>query len=114
MLTSRIQNKPFFVRRCKRAWDGDTFGHEWKCGAAVYRADTGGWEVYEDDGAGNGNALEWFSMYSDAEHYAKLYCQFLDEGGFAGSETHRKMCRLAQERGSAQARLHGRHKNQPI
>jgi hypothetical protein len=87
-----------YVVRCARAWDGDSFGNEWTCGAAVHK-DQDGYCVYEDDGAGNGNALARFSSLFDARRYADLHVKHLDEGGYAGSGTHIEICRLAEARG---------------
>lgn len=39
-------------------WDGDDSGNEWPCGFAIFPSDDGHtWELYEDDGEGNGNML---------------------------------------------------------
>jgi len=99
-----VQNmsKRLYVARCAKAWDGDTFGNEWTCGAAVYRregADVDGYSVFEDDGAGNGNHLATFRSLFDARKYADLHCKFLDEGGYSGSPTHIELNRLAYARG---------------
>ena len=92
--------KAIHKAKCETAWDGDDFGNEWKCGAAVYRADEGNaYRVFEDDGKGNGNHLCSFASVFDAREYANLHVNFLDEGGCAGSPSHILMCRLAEARG---------------
>lgn len=89
---------PVYRAKCSKAWDGDSFGNEWTCGAAVY-ADGETYSVFEDDGAGNGNGLATFANLFDAKAYADLYCKHMDEGGYGGSPTHIEMCRLAESRG---------------
>lgn len=91
------------VARCTKAWDGDSFGNKWTCGAAVYKrdgADEAVYSVYEDDGNGNGNHLVTFASLFDARRYADLHCKFLDDGGVAGSPEHIDLCRLTEARGA--------------
>lgn len=90
--------KPVYTARCSKAWDGDSFGNEWTCGAAVFKEPDGIFHVYEDDGEGNGNGLATFPLLFDAKAYADLWCKHMDEGGYGGSPTHIEMCRLAEAR----------------
>jgi hypothetical protein len=56
-------------------WDGDSFGHEWQIYLTAYETDSG-FELYKDDGRGNGdffastytrgNAIELMSAYARA------------------------------------------------
>ena len=88
-----------YTARCTTAWDGDTFGNKWKCGAAVHTSPEGAYAVYEDDGKGNGSLLARFASLFDARRYADLHCKFLDAGGHAGTEPHIELSRLAEARG---------------
>lgn len=47
-------------------WGGDAFGHEWPLGWTIWLSDRG-WEVYEDDGRGNGDFVAAFDSESEAE-----------------------------------------------
>ena len=94
------KSSALYVARCKKAWDGDSFGNEWTCGAAVYKDQEGGFRVFEDDGHGNGSGLGSFASLFDAKRFADLHCKFLDDGGCAGSDAHLDMCRLAEAGGS--------------
>lgn len=99
-MTKRSASKAVYVARCLKAWDGDSFGNEWKCGAAVQRREDGSYSVFEDDGDGNGSHLASFVSLWDARRYADLHCKFLDAGGCAGTEEHIELSRLAEARAS--------------
>ena len=77
-----MKQKPIYTVTCKKAWHGDAFGNEWKFGVSVYYVGETNpkypYDVYEDDGLGNGSYLQCFSDELTACAWAKLYCQELD------------------------------------
>lgn len=54
-------------------WDGDESGHEWTCGYSVYSPGQGQnlWELYEDDGKGNGRFICSRRSLDDAQAAAE-------------------------------------------
>ena len=86
-----MSTKVLYRVECKRAEYTDAYGNKWNCGAAVYpdpRADDL-FDVFEDDGAGNGNHLMKISSgLSSAKAYADVYCALLDLGMDRQGATH--------------------------
>lgn len=64
-------------------WDGDEFGNEWDCGFRIFDAsddaESLGWDLYTDDGAGNGDFLGTFSSLMEAKQAAEDF-DSLDDG----------------------------------
>jgi hypothetical protein len=107
MKTNMIEKSKLYTARCVKAWDGDAFGNEWTCGAAVYRSEELGlvfdttrvlFRVFEDDGKGNGSHLDSFETEEDARAYADLYVKFLDAGGYSDTPEAAAMCAFSKER----------------
>lgn len=95
-----------YKAKCEKAWDGDSFGNEWTCGASVHKStdpDEPGFSVFEDDGKGNGNHLATLVSEDSAKQYADLYCKWLDAGGYADNPLMSEMARLADEKLTARA-----------
>lgn len=93
-------SEAIYTARCEQAWDGDSFGNEWECGASVYAAhDAKTFKVYEDDGSGNGDKLAEFDSAFVARQYADLYVRFLDAGGYSGSPEAIDMARMVEDYG---------------
>lgn len=93
-------SKAIYSVRCSKAWDGDSSGNEWKCGASVYKThDANTFKVYEDDGSGNGNMLAEFGSVFVARQYADLYVRFLDAGGYGDSPEAIDMARMVEDHG---------------
>lgn len=69
--------QPYLYTQHHTNWDGDAFGNEWRCGYSVRTPnrghpalfDTSPFEVYEDDGHGNGNYLAGFRDFWAAARY---------------------------------------------
>lgn len=52
-------------------WDGDASGNEWECGVAIHRGeDRGAFELYEDDGHGNGDYISTHDTFWEAARAA--------------------------------------------
>ncbi len=89
-----------YKRVCERAWDGDGFGAEWRCGVSV-RANIDGlpdsFTVSEDDGNGNGNVLANIAGLDNAKRYADAYVKWLDFGrGYANTPEFAEVCHIAE------------------
>lgn len=59
-------------------WNGDAFGNEWVCGYCIYSVldELSGqtvFELYEDDGNGNGDLLGTFSSLAFAQRAANAH-----------------------------------------
>lgn len=67
-----IEPRRYFPRS-DLGWDGDAFGNEWEMGYSVYAPADGEtfWDVYEDDGRGNGNFVKAFPTEEEAIKFAK-------------------------------------------
>lgn len=76
-----------FYVRCERAWDGDEHGNEWRCGFSVHCGPDGGFDVYEDDGKGNGNLVAHVvgDSLETAKRIAIEEAAHLDSKGFSHS-----------------------------
>jgi hypothetical protein len=65
-------------------WDGDEWGNEWKLGWTVHPSqdECEGFEVYEDDGKGNGDFVAHFVTQEAAEEFCRT---------LARAETHKAL-----------------------
>ena len=61
-------DKRIYVNRRDLGYDGDEWGNEWELGFCVFTQpnEQGFFEVYEDDGKGNGNQVAEFPSIAHA------------------------------------------------
>lgn len=63
-----------YAKSARERWDGDEWGNEWDCGFSIYFCPEDPiFQLYEDDGTGNGNHIGDFKSKNEAKARAEEY-----------------------------------------